>query len=139
MINSLAKNVFKIRFFRYSLGGVLSYLINILVTYLLTTILNIYYFYSYLVAFSIVMLFNFMFSLKVIFSIKGKIVSRFIRYIVFLAIISLTNVFAVKFLTESIDLYYIFSITIVTIFLFIIKYFIYKTFVFSESKQHVLI
>ncbi len=137
MINSLTKNVFKIRFIRYSIGGVLSYLINIFVTYLLTTIFNLYYFYSYLIAFSIVMLFNFIFSLKIIFSVNRKIIGRLIRYIVFLVIFSLTNVFSVKFLTESMDLYYIISITIVTVTLFIIKYFIYKHFVFFEYKQKI--
>ena len=138
MINSLVKNISKIRFFRYSLGGVLSYLINIVVTYLLTTIFHIYYFYSYLIAYSIVVLFNFTFSLKIIFSVNGNIANRFIRYIIFLTIFSLINIFSVKFLTESMNLYYIISISIVTIVLFIIKYFIYKKFVF-DSKQDILI
>ena len=139
MINSLVKNISKIRFFRYSLGGVFSYLINIVVTYLLTTIFHIYYFYSYLIAFSIVILFNFTFSIKIIFSVNGNIVNRFTRYIMFLTIFSLINIFSVKFLTEIMNLYYIISITIVTIVLFIIKYFIYKRFVFFERKQNILI
>ena len=139
MINSLVKNISKIRFFRYSLGGVLSYLINIGITYFLTTIFDIYYFYSYLISFSTIIIFNFIFSLKFIFSVRRKIMNRFIRYVIFLAIFSITNLLSVKFLTESMNLYYIYSITIVTIFLFIIKYFIYKHFVFFEHKQKILV
>lgn len=139
MINSIVRNINNIRFFRYGLAGVLSYLINIAVTYLLTTFLNIYYFYSYLIAFSIVTIFNFTFSLKYIFSVKGNITNRFIRYIIFLTLFSLTNVFSVKFITEELNLYYIVSITIVTIILFIFKYFIYKKFVFFEYKQNISI
>lgn len=139
MINSLVKIISEIKFLKYSIGGILSYILNISVTFLLTDTFNLYYLYSYLIAYSIVLIFNFVFALKVIFSVTGKIANRFFRFIIFIIIFFLTNIFAVKFFTETVGLYYIISITIVTFTLFMIKFFIYKHFVFSDSKQKLLV
>ena len=127
------------KFIRFSFGGILSYSINIAVTYILTSVFGLYYFYSYLIAFSIVILFNFIFSLKIIFSVQGKILNRFIRYIIFLAIFSLTSIYAVKYFTEVLSLYYLISITVVTVSMFLVKYFVYKRFVFFDQTQDILL
>ena len=123
------------KIFKFGIGGILSYLLNILITYILTTLFGIYYLYSYIIAFSMVIIFNFIFSLKVIFSVNGDIFSRFIRYLIFLALFSLTNVFLVKILTDHLKLHYLLSITIVTSSLFTIKFFTYNRFVFNKSSK----
>ncbi|NHZ85120.1 MAG: hypothetical protein GWP19_04480, partial [Planctomycetia bacterium] len=84
MINSLVKLLSKIKFVKYSVGGILSYILNISVTFLLTNIFSLYYLYSYLIAYSIVLIFNFIFAMKIIFSVKGKTVNRFFRFIIFI-------------------------------------------------------
>lgn len=139
MTNSLVRIFSKIKFLKYSIGGILSYILNISITFVLTNIINLYYLYSYLIAYSIVLIFNFVFAMKVIFSVKGKIANRFFRFIIFIIIFSLANIFTVKYFTETVGLYYLISITIVTITLFVIKYFIYKHFVFSDSERKPLV
>ena len=78
---------------------------------------------------------SFIFSLKVIFTVDGDIISRFSRYLIFLALFSLTNVFLVKILTDYLKLHYLLSITIVTSSLFTIKFFTYNRFVFNKSPK----
>ena len=121
------------KFSKFLLGGGLGYIINIVSTYVLTEFFGLYYLLSYTISFSVVILFHFFFNTYIIFKLEKEHFKRFFYYLFSVLFFTVSNIFLVKVFTEYLKLYYLFSIIIVTASLFLLKFFIYKDYVFKNE------
>lgn len=119
-------------FFRYVGGGIVVYLIKILVSYVLTEIAGLWYFYSYIISLIIILIFSFFWTLYVTFRVKDNLKTRFVKYIIFFLFFIFIDIIFVKLLTEKFEFYYMTSIIITTTILFVIKFFVYRLVVFKK-------
>ena len=119
-------------FFRYVGGGIVVYLIKILVSYVLTEIAGLWYFYSYIISLTIILIFSFFWTLYVTFRVKDNLKTRFVKYIIFFLFFIFIDIIFVKLLTEKFEFYYMTSIIITTTILFVIKFFVYRLVVFKK-------
>ncbi len=115
---------------RYTLGGFLSYGIKIVLTYIAAEFFNVWYFAAYLTSLATVIIVNFIINARWIFPGGKPSVNCFFKYLFSVLIISLIDSIFVKTATEFLGLHYILSIIGVTTTLFVLKFFIYKRFVF---------
>ena len=136
-VSSPIKRLYRNKFVRFGAAGVFTYFLNIGITFLLTEIVGLYYLYSYIIAWSIIIIINFILNLRFIFSVKGYTARRFIKYVLFWAVFTVTNIYLVKLFTEVLGLYYLLSITTITGVLFVVKYFTYKNLVFHKEDASV--
>ncbi|MFH1055821.1 MAG: GtrA family protein [Candidatus Altiarchaeota archaeon] len=130
-LSNLVGDLLSAKFLKYLLNAIITYPLVVLLTYCLTEYIGIYYLAAYLLSMSVAVVFNFMLSLKWIFDARGRVGSRFVRYLAVLASFTLANTFLVKVFTEYIGLHYVVSITVVSGTLFILKYLTYKKKVFA--------
>ena len=127
----------KEKYFRKSLmfvgGGIIGYLLNLLVTYILTEMFHVYYLFSYMICFAIINTIVFFINIKYVFPVKKKKLKSFIRYLISVVVFYCINVLSVKFLVEIMGLYYLWSMILVTGSLLVVKFFVYDTHVFTDK------
>jgi len=120
------------KFIKYTFGGIISLGLKMILTFFLTEILSLWYFYSYIFSLIMVISFNFFFNIYITFKCPKKKFKKFIKYMFFLIIFYCSDALLVKFLTETIQFHYLISILFVTTFIFIIKFFVYDKLVFTK-------
>lgn len=118
-------------FIKYIIGGGLSYGLKIILTYLAVNFFNFWYFYAYLIALAIVIFFNFFINSFFIFKVRDFKPVRILKYLSLIVIFNAMDAGLVVFLTDKLFVYYLLSITISTCLVFILKFFVYKYFVFN--------
>jgi ubiquinone/menaquinone biosynthesis C-methylase UbiE/putative flippase GtrA len=121
-------------FIKYIIGGGVSYVIKVGLTYLSVTFFDFWYFYAYLVSLVIVVFVNFVINSYFIFRVNGFNVKRIVKYLLLIVVFNSLDVGLVVLLTDNLLLHYLISITISTIFVFLLKFFVYRYFVFSPDK-----
>lgn len=111
---------------------VLTYAVNIWVTYLLVDIFFISKEISYLISIFLISSFNFIISLK--FTFKSNYSHKvLVKYSVFLWIFSFLNYISTNIITNFVwDKYLYFVIFLVTTFFFFAKFLVYDKFVFRK-------
>lgn len=114
----------------YTIGGGLSFSVKIFLTLILTEYIQIPYFSSYIITLTAVVVFSFFYNAYLTFKVKKNKLVNFIAYVLVLFTFSITDAALVRTLTESLRIYYVFSITSVTILMFVIKYIVYDRIVF---------
>jgi len=122
-------------FIRYGLAGIASYAFKAGVSYFLTDIFHIWYFYSYVITLAAVIAFNFFSSSLFIFKAGDQAALRFGKYLAFLSVFYLVDAGLVKLLTDIFSLHYQYSIFISTSSVFFVKYFVYKLAVFNKKEE----
>ena len=122
------------KIFRFLSGGVVTYLLSILLVWSLTEIGKIYYVYSYFITLIIVTFVGFYLSKDYIFRYDENSNNVFTKYVIVRLSILIISPFLVKILTDNLHLYYIYSVTSVAGFVFVLKFFIYDNFVFNKKE-----
>ena len=110
------------------LGGV-NYLLNILLVWFCTEVLNIYYLFSVSISYIFITVSSFFLNAKFIFKSHGNY-WNFVKYILMLLTFYGLHVGLVKLLTDELTLYYLYSVMISVAFLFLLKFFVYYKYVF---------
>lgn len=118
------------KFSLYTLGGAIAYGMRVGITSFLTEILGLYYFNSYLITLACVLIFGFYYSSRITFKVSGS----FNKYLAVWAGFYLLDALLVKFLTEMINFHYVISISLVAIFVFITKFFVFDKIVFKNGR-----
>ena len=120
---------------RYIIGGVINFPLKIGLTFFLTEILNMWYFYAYSLTLVVIIIFSFFYNMFITFRVYSQKKLRLIIYTIFLILFTITDAIAVKMLTEVIHIQYLISIIIITAILFFVKYVVFNTIVFAKEKK----
>jgi len=122
------------KIFRFLNAGVVTYLLSILLVWSLTEIGKIYYVYSYFITLIIITFVGFYLSKDYIFRYAENSNNVFAKYVIVRLSILIISPFLVKILTDNLHLYYIYSVTFVAGFVFVLKFFIYDNLVFNKKE-----
>jgi 2-polyprenyl-3-methyl-5-hydroxy-6-metoxy-1,4-benzoquinol methylase/putative flippase GtrA len=120
---------------RYSLGGIINYPLKIGLTFLLTEIFHMWYFYAYSITLIAIIIFSFFYNMFITYKVYTQKKLRLIVYSIILIIFTIIDAIAVKILTEGIHIHYLISITTITATLFFVKYFVYDKMVFMKNMK----
>ena len=121
------------KLFRFLNAGIITYLLSIFLVWFLTERGNIYYLYSYFITIIIITFIGFYLSKDYIFRYADNDDNVFVKYAIVRLSIVIFSPFLVKIFTDYLNLHYIYSVTFVTGFIFVLKFFIYDTFVFNKK------
>ncbi|MBN2094143.1 MAG: GtrA family protein [Candidatus Zambryskibacteria bacterium] len=121
-------------FLRYFLCGITSAGLNILVLYLLTDIVGIWYLYSSIMAFIISLIVSFTLQKFVVFKdmITAKLHYQFSKFTVALILGTITNTILIYVFTDLVGIWYIFSQILAGFFVMIQNFLLYKFFIFNK-------
>lgn len=123
------------KFIKFLLGGGISYLIKLILTFILTNMFNVWYLLSYSITMTMIIIYGFFYNFYFTFkNVKNK-KNKFIIYMISVIGFALIDIFLVKILTDELNLYYLKSIIISTSALIIFKYLFYNMFVFLDYKE----
>lgn len=124
---------------RYGLGSTISYLINLLIIWIMTDMLGVHYLLSSIVGYASIVISSYIFSVTWIFT-ERKIASKgkeFVAFTLITVFAILMNLLSMWFFTDYLGWYYIIS-NITTNFLATIwGYVPKKIFLFSSKKEKV--
>lgn len=123
-----------IKFSKFILGGGLNFFLKVCFTILLTEYLKLPYFTSYIIILSILAASGFFYNAYITFSVKKGRFANFTKYLVASLTFNFLDASLVKIATEFFGLYYLFSIILVSITIFTLKFFVYDRFVFIDEK-----
>ncbi len=121
-------------FIRYTIAGALSYGVKAVTSYLFTEIFHFWYFYSYIISLLILVVFNFYMNLFFIFKTSNKKQEKFVKYILSLLAFSVADASLMKVLTDVFSIYYMYSIFISTVAVFLAKFFVYHFLIFKQEE-----
>ena len=116
-------------------GGVLNFLLKLILTVLLTEYLKLEYYLSYVITLSIIILYSFFYNAYLTFRVNENVKSNFIKYALVLLTFNFLDAGLVGYITESLGVYYIISIVITTFCLLIVKYIVYNSIVFTGQRS----
>jgi glycosyltransferase involved in cell wall biosynthesis len=122
------------KLFLYMLGGPISIVIKFSVTIFLTEILNLWYVASYAIAMLVVILLTFYYNFFITFRNKFDVKKKLILFITTTFVVFILDIGFVFLLTQLVFSNYVYSMVVSTIFFFILKFWIYNRFVFTESS-----
>lgn len=124
---------------RYGMGSTLSYLINLLIIWVMTTLWDVHYLVSSIAGYASIVLTSYIFSVTWIFT-ERKISSRSKEFIAFTSITIFAigmNLISMWFFTDRLGWHYIISNITTNILATIWGYIPKKIFLFSNRKQKV--
>jgi len=133
--NELGQNYFNpkilnsnyFRYFKFLIGGGLSLLLNLFITFILTEYVHIWYMASFAIALGMEIFFLFLYHSVITFKKKGN----FILFFLIILFISDLNWILVYLTTELLNWHYLFAIVIVAGTVSIINFLFNKYFVFK--------
>jgi len=109
-------------------------LITLVLTYLLTEILSLYYLLSYALVLIAATLGNFFLGSKFVFRTQRMHKRRFFFYLLGLVIFYLTDIFITRTFTDVLHLHYTLSITLARVLVFFTKYLVYDKILFRDTS-----
>jgi putative flippase GtrA len=119
-------------------GGGINYILNLALTFVLSTYLNVYYLLAFAITQTVLLMYGFIYNAKVVFA-DSLSVAKLSKYFVIVISMALVNIGLVKFTTEVLGLFYLLSISLVLVTTIGIKYLLFWVFVFySKSYDKVL-
>lgn len=113
-------------------GGAFNFFIKIAFTVLLTEYLKLPYYISYILTLAIIILYSFFYNAYLTFKVQVNVKNNFLKYVVALLTFNFIDAGLVGLITESLGVYYIFSIAVTTVCLLIFKYIVYNSVVFTK-------
>lgn len=123
------------KFIKFLVGGVISYSIKLIFTFLLTEIFHLWYLLSYSITMIIIVVFGFLYNFHLTFkNVKDK-KNKFVVYAISLILFTLVDIYFVKILTDNFQIYYLLSVIVSTTLLFVLKFLFYKAFIFVDYKE----
>ncbi len=121
-------------FAKFSFSGGAVLFLTILLTYVLTEIIRIHYFLSYLIVLLTVTVVNYSLATGFIFKTEKKYPQRFFYYILSLIFFYAGDVSLMKLLTEFAGLYYLISVFFSRVVFFFLKFIYYKKVLFNDRS-----
>lgn len=119
-------------FFLYGVGGGLAFLINLTLVYLFTEGLKLYYLVSAILGYSLSLVFNFIFQALITFETKDNFIKRFLKF----SLCQLTGLLIYSFLvylfTDIFKIFYLISVTLSSLFVFIFNFALSRIFAFKK-------
>ncbi|MCB9362505.1 GtrA family protein [Candidatus Woesearchaeota archaeon] len=119
-------------FVKYAFGGALSITVKLGLTYLLTEVFDVWYFISYIVALSTQTMIGFFYSAYITFNERKNKRRNFLRFCMTLTVMFTLDAGMVTLLVEILHMAYMAAIIAVTLFLFILKFFVFRFIVFTS-------
>ena len=117
------------RYFRFLVGGGLSLLLNLGVTYVLTEYFHLWYMLSFAIALALEILFLFLYHSQVTFQSQG----RFLRFVLGILFISALNWAGVYLVTVPLGVHYLIAIPGVALIISLLNYWMNRTWVFDRT------
>jgi|ETNmetMinimDraft_33_1059910.scaffolds.fasta_scaffold68180_2 putative flippase GtrA len=125
VIKELKKDIY--RYIKFLIGGSISLIINLIITYVLTEYLNLWHMLSFSIALGVEIVFLFAYHSFITFNKKGRVSI----FIIIILIISGMNWIAVYFLSIIIGIQYLIAIILSAGAISIINYLLNKNFAFN--------
>ncbi|MCS7200791.1 MAG: GtrA family protein [Patescibacteria group bacterium] len=126
--------VFIKQFIFYSVGGLISFFINISLTYFLTEKFRFFYLISAILGYITSLLFNFAFQNFITFKVGKKLILlRLLKFYLFQFLSLLIFSFLVYFFTDILTIYYLFSVALSSLIVFILNFTFSKFLVFERN------
>lgn len=122
------------KFGTFVLGGGLSFFLKVFLTLLLTEVVGISYFTSYIISLSAIVGFGFFYNFYFTFKVARGRLRNFVKYVIALFTFNIFDAALVRILTEFVGIHYIVSIITVTTLIFLLKYIVYDKFVFTRRQ-----
>ena len=126
MISFLFKNLFK--YFKFLVGGGISLLISLALTYLLTEYVHLWHMTSFALVLGVEVIFLFLYHSVITFKKRGK----FLLFIFIILFISDLNWIFVYYLSEVFEIYYVFAIILSAGVISILNFSMNKLLVFND-------
>lgn len=123
------------RFNKFIAGGVLTIIIKIGLVLILTDLLNVWYFFSYLITLAVLISFAFFYNAYITFRVSKIKKQQLILFCIVLLFFYALDAVTVKLFTERLHLHYTMSIMAITAVIFVLKYMAYDNVVFAERKH----
>lgn len=120
------------KFSKYLYGGVMNYAMKVGLTYLLVTLLQMWYVLAYTLTVAVLITTNFFYNFYITFRATGNKGKKFLAYAVFILATMIIDVLAVKGLTDVAGIHYILSIIIVTTVLVFVKFYMFERVIFRS-------
>ncbi len=120
------------RYLRFIIGGGLSLLLNLAITYLLTELLHLWHMLSFAIALGVEILFLFVYHTRITFKQNGN----FFRFAFITLFISGLNWVFVYVLSEVLGIYYLVSIVVSALVISVLNYTLNRFFVFGSPAAH---
>jgi len=121
------------KFSIFVLSGTMSYGLKLGITAFLTEILGWWYFRSYVISLTLVILLNFFLNMYVVFDSRDRKFKKLGKYIPTVTFFFFVDALLVKFMTDIMNLYYILSIILVTTVLLVVKFVVYDKWIFRDG------
>jgi len=121
-------------FMKFSVSGIFMQGFNLAMTFVLTEVVGLYYFWSFIIAFTIITLMNFILHIKVIFKVQNDVSRRFWLYLGAVAAFYFSNIILVRVYVDLFGIYYLVGIALATITLYILKFLVYDNYVFKRGE-----
>jgi len=118
------------RYFTFITGGAISTGIGVLITFLLTKYLHMWYMLSFAIALCIEIIFLFAYHTYITFKTKGD----FIKFTMNIIIISFLNWIFVYFFSVIVGINYVISILFVALIISVLNYTVNKILIFKNTK-----
>lgn len=125
----------KYRWIKFGIVGGSGAVLKLVLMYLLTDILGIYYIISYLMSFSVVVAHNYVWNSRWTFKQSGMPLGL-AKYAAVSAFTVTINTGVIYLLTDALGLWYMFSTAIAILIAFSINYFLSRRWVWLQQSQH---
>jgi 2-polyprenyl-3-methyl-5-hydroxy-6-metoxy-1,4-benzoquinol methylase/putative flippase GtrA len=120
---------------KFFLGGIVNYSLKLSLTFLLTEVFQLWYLLSYSITLLSITIFSFYYNNYITYNqTKSKMID-FVRYVGLMFVFILLDILLVNLLTNIVKVHYLWSIVLVTTFLFPAKFYGYKRLVFSLNVK----
>lgn len=120
------------KYLKFGFFGIFTYIIKIVVTYILKEYFGIHYLLSYSIILILIAIIGFVFNFYLVFRNRSRKIKKFGLYVTVYITSILADILFVALLTDLIKVQYTYSITISTFIIFTCKFFVYNYFVFKE-------
>lgn len=132
MIKTYLKTSTYFKFSKFVYFGVISYFLNVFLTFFLTDIVGMYYFFSYTTVLTFIIVLNFIANIRFTFKVAGRYKKRFTKYVVAVFIFMFSNLLLVRLFTNHFRLHYLISIFFVNGCLMVLKFIVYDNLIFNK-------
>ena len=116
----------------FLIGGGINLFLKILLTIIFTEILGFMYFSSYIITLILIIIFSYFYNAYLTFKSSSQLKFNFIKYTIALLVFNFIDAYLVKYLTETLGMYYVISIFLVALVMLISKFIVYDKIVFVK-------
>jgi putative flippase GtrA len=117
----------------FGIGGVLTLSLKLISSFFLTEIILFPFYLSYLLTLLIIIFFSFLYNYYITFNNKTKMYLKLLKYLFAIGIFYLLDYILTILMVNIYQFFYLISILIITILIFILKFITFNFFIFKEE------